>query len=566
MISEASFRQVGYQILHREAFARVREAGLKPYVRSEPASWLKTPGSHQLSVGRAQYIIAAGRPLPAALTCHTSTDALASHWNTQAHLLASDIVSDVVTVQRLMAIANDYGVVVHSGRRAKVFAALGAEYANAIAAGDHVSIMERSEASELLRARNYPVPDRTYPDLLTLVDATARQQLVAHTLTWIHGKLLAGGLYGMPHGAIGHAGVAALVALLDAPAVKLARSANAVGTWFHFSTYERICRFRAAYEQIERDRRRMLPLFDLLLNQHSTWVQKAVGGNPGNAMRWLRDAFITAGGTPLIWRRLYNGSAPMLTIFSMLWREAQSRDIAMALLGQQFLPPLRLLGVLARTTMQCLDEHRGSPKHKTVMLERVLPAILREAKSLLDAGDRAGLLAYASEVEAQLHSLSDYLLCDDDAIGLAGPGVAWGTLVARSRAWHRDLDRRRRERDETERASALARRWLTAIDRFEEGGLVACALIDGQSLEEEAIAMDHCVDDYVAACLHGTSRIFSIRDAAGERVATAELTVKRGSVRATQVLGAGNMRVPAAVKAFADRLAKQYQHAMRAAA
>ncbi len=73
--------------------------------------------------------------------------------------------------------------------------------------------------------------------------------------------------------------------------------------------------------------------------------------------------------------------------------------------------------------------------------------------------------------------------------------------------------------------------------------------------------MRHCVYSYGNKCAAGTSRIFSIQDESGKRLATAEITRDVKSWNAAQVRGYMNARVDATIHAAAKTLAAEYQEA-----
>jgi hypothetical protein len=62
-------------------------------------------------------------------------------------------------------------------------------------------------------------------------------------------------------------------------------------------------------------------------------------------------------------------------------------------------------------------------------------------------------------------------------------------------------------------------------------------LPDSLALVEEAMAMKHCVSDYVDLCRDGASIIYSVRTGAGERLATLEIDV-HGEIQ--QLVGPAN--------------------------
>lgn len=574
VISEASFRHLAYKTIHAEVFARLQSEGLKPYVRSQPATWLERPGAHQIKVGQESFLIGSGGRLYASVLRHQSTEVLHHHWAEKAYQCADDVITASLTVERMLALAKEHGLVVASARRAKVFCSLWTGVREAIAGGER---LDRETQLELEDHLSLTFGDRLLPrppgkgdlgDVWAQLEGAALRYAIHDAMQFIRAKLLARGLFGISFDAIAGAGVAALVSQLDARGVELARRANAFGRWFDLRTYERIRKFPAVYEQIDRDRRRMLPFFDQLFAHQTATAQRAIASRPMEAMRWTRETFIGAGGTPLVWRRLYQASAPMLSTFCCAWRDASRQGFIIHLLGQPTLLPVRLLSRLSRALGDLLDdvvpEHRlaAAAHDREMLMGHALPAIVRDARRALDAGDREALDALADTLAGDLTLVRDYL-ADEAQAARTEPGVSWSALLERSQAWHFALEQRRRAQDRDERHAALNFSWSSAIDGYRDDDFEAVALTTGFALEEEAIAMRHCADDYVGRCVCGTSRIFSVRTLTGERVATAELTFGRGRTRATQVLGAGNQPVPDVVLAFANRLAARYKEAVK---
>ncbi len=92
---------------------------------------------------------------------------------------------------------------------------------------------------------------------------------------------------------------------------------------------------------------------------------------------------------------------------------------------------------------------------------------------------------------------------------------------------------------------------------FSNGHLIAEELLSPEALEEEGEAMRHCLGDVNwGSVLLDEGRFFSLRDGAGQRVATLHLRRVSGAWEVTQLRGPGNARVTKEVVAFAEELVR----------
>jgi hypothetical protein len=127
------------------------------------------------------------------------------------------------------------------------------------------------------------------------------------------------------------------------------------------------------------------------------------------------------------------------------------------------------------------------------------------------------------------------------------------------RSW-RNATARAREHDRRKRAAAAtaaARPWRFPRTPQPEGPWIVVPLRTPLDLVEEAIAMHHCVDQRVADCDSGRTRIYGIRRRDdGARLATLEVrwSARRGSPRLVELRGLLNRPAPEPVRAFAKRV------------
>lgn len=115
------------------------------------------------------------------------------------------------------------------------------------------------------------------------------------------------------------------------------------------------------------------------------------------------------------------------------------------------------------------------------------------------------------------------------------PGIRWAWFDARTRAW---------ERRERALRMADAWQWTGPVAAFECHGVKVVPLESMVALWDEGLAMRHCVGGvaFAKACLAGTRRVYSLRDArSGRRLATASCVRKPGEAwREGQVAGFAN--------------------------
>lgn len=115
------------------------------------------------------------------------------------------------------------------------------------------------------------------------------------------------------------------------------------------------------------------------------------------------------------------------------------------------------------------------------------------------------------------------------------PGIPWAWFDARTTAW-----------EQRERALRMADawQWTGPVAAFECQGVCVVPLESMVALWDEGLAMRHCVGgvNFAKACLAGTRRVYSLRDArSGRRLATASCVRKPGEAwREGQVAGFAN--------------------------
>lgn len=189
-----------------------------------------------------------------------------------------------------------------------------------------------------------------------------------------------------------------------------------------------------------------------------------------------------------------------------------------------------------------------------------------ERKKSMESHLLAGLLKRAEATDAKT-ALTEINLCWDFLSGSAPESwlrlpdrPTWGHLMREQEAWHEMVLERKRE-------SSGGAAWAPILGGAElsENGLSAIELCGSFALWEEGKAMSHCVGTYADACQRGASRIFSIREAKGERVATVEIRREAGDsgepgsgdrFAVAQIYGKFNREIKSkAARRLADKIA-----------
>ena len=103
--------------------------------------------------------------------------------------------------------------------------------------------------------------------------------------------------------------------------------------------------------------------------------------------------------------------------------------------------------------------------------------------------------------------------------------------------------------------------WNSLIEQpVRIGPHTAVPLTSQADLNEESLALAHCIYQYAQTCRSGISRIFSIRE--GEkRTATTEIRFIQGQWKTTQVRGYHNSAPTKTVRHAAEQIALLYNEA-----
>lgn len=162
----------------------------------------------------------------------------------------------------------------------------------------------------------------------------------------------------------------------------------------------------------------------------------------------------------------------------------------------------------------------------------------------------------------------------DGTIRVIQKNATWASIMRLQRHWHLELPEIRRaaaaaraKLDENARLAweehnrkLMATAWPSAIDAIEIRGVEIIPLQTGQCLYDEAIEMEHCVDQYMERCVQGYSRIFKVKSP--DERATLELIRKTPNQWVVaQIRGWDNEDVSKELNTIAIEMAKQYSKA-----
>lgn len=197
--------------------------------------------------------------------------------------------------------------------------------------------------------------------------------------------------------------------------------------------------------------------------------------------------------------------------------------------------------------------------------------VLRRREARKREGGFAAIRA-AWRYASKARELNYYQLCDD----LAGV-LRWIDTVApeldnnqRTANWAWFLEQFRNNRLEIEFGRRRNNTWESLLDTTEvkvgKQKFTFVPLTSSRDLFQEGQIMHHCVASYDTYCLNERrpSRLFSVRDEQGARIATAEIFRNHDRWQAGQVRGYCNDRVSDAVNKATQEIAKLYTKADKA--
>lgn len=301
-----------------------------------------------------------------------------------------------------------------------------------------------------------------------------------------------------------------------------------LGAW----TYSLVWRQQERFEQVARDAPHLLPLFCLAAGEYALPMK---GEALAQLLQAARARRITRGG----WRMLVNGGALAVTTPPPLFRMATRFEAALA---------------LAELAFACLPG-------------RWLPQPFYDAMLALYVEDRTGAIPYAADWlsalpprflalagrEAARHEEAGTLPAFLDELREVGAWVREGARVHRHVAWSTLLERARTAGSLRRAAARAELLWPAPGGAVRAGGYTAVPLNTPRALVEEGLAMRHCAVTLVPLSRRDRTRLYSLRDASGRRVATMGLLpAAPAGWRLGQVAGFANGAVSAEVRAAAQ--------------
>lgn len=206
--------------------------------------------------------------------------------------------------------------------------------------------------------------------------------------------------------------------------------------------------------------------------------------------------------------------------------------------------PRALAALFSHDTYNGLRTEEGDRvRFRGVLLQ---PGVLR---AILDEGERR--LANGSHkrfIEEDLIEILTWLEAENPRFDKNQLRQGWNHLASRAVAW-------RVEREERDTLKDFA--WESLLPEMTIGKWRIVPLTDAWQLRREALKQRHCADQYLEACLAGTSRLFSVRDK-GRSVATIGIECSGKGWSDFGFRGFANQPVPEAMLGLEDEVARRY--------
>ncbi|MFT5589250.1 MAG: hypothetical protein ACI9ZF_001424 [Bradyrhizobium sp.] len=311
--------------------------------------------------------------------------------------------------------------------------------------------------------------------------------------------------------------------------------------------YNKALAQRHHYEQIMRECPTVLWLYNLM-------DELQIALPPGDVVAALRTTLLTEHRLkPAAWRYLLrcdhrhflhlidyigpNGST------TTRWRELGDWLRWVAALECRTPVPPELTRLFAHDAYTGMNQH-GCIAFRTAQIKPgTMRAILNEAQRRHVAGTlEAFILEDLVGVVTWLQSAQPTLDANQIRRG-------WNYLALSAGCWRADM---------SGRANLTTVTWSSALSTMTHGALCVRPITNAWALHEEALAMRHCADGYLAQCLDGTWRLFSVLTPAGKRMAT--IGIERDGLIWTigDVRSFANAGVSPAMRALAQDIASRY--------
>ena len=294
-----------------------------------------------------------------------------------------------------------------------------------------------------------------------------------------------------------------------------------------------------------------------------TWVMtfqqpKHAPEHPGEFIAMAKNTLISSGLDPRNWRATATLDPEVVKAINNRENEYHHIDHNNHTERKTFL--LNAIAASQTTT---------SPETAKVALE-ILPSLLnyqpqnlltelllQNARTFLVLLIREGITHHSEEVT----SARDYLQHINRKPARIN-STTWRGLCKASDAWHRDVTRT--PIIETwnyiiHQQKGFYQAWHTALEQYNEGEYTITPLSSEYDLYQESLNMEHCVIGYGSRCAQGRSRIFSIADANGNKLATTELRPQVNTWIPVQTRGKRNHPVSENIQEIAQKVARHYQ-------
>lgn len=273
-----------------------------------------------------------------------------------------------------------------------------------------------------------------------------------------------------------------------------------------------------------------MPLYDLLVEHHVSPFDQG-SGNPRHVLRDIKQALILAGVKPATWRflcQLEPWVVQVLTKAGVLkhWPTQISRNVSLLVSGGA-------LPITPQVAELVLNAGAIFPEGKWLELYVALTEIIFAEGCRRKAAEQDAAV-FAEEVRYILTWVGSRFLADRQ-MPVANWDVDWEVI------YNQAITTLITSGEYPPRFENYC--WDIYLKPFRWLGLNVVPLYCARLLLAEAQEMKHCVYGYLEMCREGYSRIFSLRDHDGDRLATIELRQwGKARWRLAQVRGVRNAR------------------------
>lgn len=147
--------------------------------------------------------------------------------------------------------------------------------------------------------------------------------------------------------------------------------------------------------------------------------------------------------------------------------------------------------------------------------------------------------AKAADVRDQTIEVLDFIKAGHPV----NKGATWHSLLRRQEEWHRQQHRARIEEMKATREKLPAYQWTPIVSEVQYKDVTAVSLKTSDELWEEGDMLEHCVGTYAKKCFENEARIFSMRAADGQHLATLEIARNRNRWEIAQLRGYRNKAI-----------------------